>query len=85
MDRCLLNSCKDGHWVISQIHRPGRWAKFLDWVKDPELSSDPSLSEEQNQHKRRDFIMTKRYTLNESWAIKRLCQDVSGLSNQLSL
>src|SRR5690242_291876 len=51
--------CKDGHWVISQIHRPGRWAKFLDWVKDPELSSDPSLSEEQNQHNRRDFIMDR--------------------------
>jgi hypothetical protein len=31
------------------------------------------------------MVMTKRYTLNESWAIKRLCQDVSGLSNQLSL
>ncbi len=56
--------CKDGHWVISQIHRPGRWAKFLDWVKDPELSSDPSLSEEQNQHKRRDFIMERLH----AWA-----------------
>ena len=56
--------CKDGHWVISQIHRPGRWAKFLDWVKDPELSSDSSLSEEQNQHKRRDFIMERL----DAWA-----------------
>jgi crotonobetainyl-CoA:carnitine CoA-transferase CaiB-like acyl-CoA transferase len=56
--------CKDGHWVISQIHRPGRWAKFLDWVKDPELSSDSSLSEEQNQHKRRDFIMDRLH----AWA-----------------
>jgi crotonobetainyl-CoA:carnitine CoA-transferase CaiB-like acyl-CoA transferase len=51
--------CKDGHWVISQIHRPGRWTKFMDWVQDEELASDPSLAEEENQHKRRDFIMDR--------------------------
>lgn len=49
--------CKDGHWVISQIHRPGRWAKFVEWIKDPELAADPSLAEEDNQIKRRDFIL----------------------------
>jgi formyl-CoA transferase len=42
--------CKDGHWVISQIHRPGRWSKFMNWVKDEELNADPSLAEEENQH-----------------------------------
>ena len=63
--------CKNGHWVISQIHRPGRWTKFMDWVQDPELMSDPSLAEEKNQHKRRDFIMdrldqwAKRFTKAE--------------------
>ena len=63
--------CKDGHWVISQIHRPGRWSKFIDWVQDPALSGDPSLAEEENQHKRRDFIMerldkwAKRFTKTE--------------------
>jgi crotonobetainyl-CoA:carnitine CoA-transferase CaiB-like acyl-CoA transferase len=63
--------CKNGHWVISQIHRPGRWTKFMDWVHDPELISDPSLAEEENQHKRRDFIMdrldkwAKRFTKTE--------------------
>src|SRR5262249_23902344 len=51
--------CKDGHWVISQIHRPGRWMKFMEWVQDAELASDPSLAEEENQHKRRDFIMDR--------------------------
>ena len=51
--------CKNGHWVISQIHRPGRWTKFMDWVQDPELMSDPSLAQEENQHKRRDFIMDR--------------------------
>jgi crotonobetainyl-CoA:carnitine CoA-transferase CaiB-like acyl-CoA transferase len=63
--------CKDGHWVISQIHRSGRWSKFVDWVQDPDLSADPSLAEEENQHKRRDFIMGRldqwasRFTKNE--------------------
>ena len=51
--------CKDGHWVISQIHRPGRWTKFVEWVKDPELAADPSLAEEENQIKRRDFILDR--------------------------
>jgi crotonobetainyl-CoA:carnitine CoA-transferase CaiB-like acyl-CoA transferase len=58
--------CKDGHWVISQIHRPGRWTKFMDWVQDPELASDPSLAEEENQHKRRDFIMDRL----DKWATR---------------
>jgi len=51
--------CKDGHWVISQIHRPGRWAKFVEWVKDPDLAADASLAEEENQIKRRDFILDR--------------------------
>lgn len=58
--------CKNGHWVISQIHRPGRWTKFMDWVQDPELISDPSLAEEKNQHKRRDFIMERL----DKWAAR---------------
>jgi crotonobetainyl-CoA:carnitine CoA-transferase CaiB-like acyl-CoA transferase len=63
--------CKNGHWVISQIHRPGRWAKFVDWVQDAELSADTSLADEENQHRRRDFIMdrlhawAKRFTKTE--------------------
>jgi crotonobetainyl-CoA:carnitine CoA-transferase CaiB-like acyl-CoA transferase len=58
--------CKDGHWVISQIHRPGRWTKFMEWVQDPELASDPSLAEEENQHTRRDFIMDRL----DKWAAR---------------
>ena len=58
--------CKDGHWVISQIHRPGRWSKFVDWVQDPALSADPTLAEEENQHKRRDFIMQRL----DAWAMR---------------
>ena len=51
--------CKDGHWVISQIHRPGRWAKFVEWVKDPDLAADASLAQEENQFKKRDFILDR--------------------------
>jgi crotonobetainyl-CoA:carnitine CoA-transferase CaiB-like acyl-CoA transferase len=58
--------CKDGHWVISQIHRPGRWSKFVEWIQDPELASDPTLAEEENQHKRRDFIMERL----DNWAAR---------------
>jgi crotonobetainyl-CoA:carnitine CoA-transferase CaiB-like acyl-CoA transferase len=63
--------CKNGHWVISQINRPGRWPKFLEWVQDPELASDPSLAKEEIQHQRRDFILDRlrawaeRYTSTE--------------------
>ncbi len=73
--------CKDGHWVISQIHRPGRWSKFVDWVQDPELSADPSLAEEENQHKRRDFIMERL----DQWA-KGFSEDrIGGTSPALAL
>jgi crotonobetainyl-CoA:carnitine CoA-transferase CaiB-like acyl-CoA transferase len=63
--------CQNGHWVISQINRPGRWPKFLEWVQDPELASDPSLAQEEIQHQRRDFILDRlrqwaeRYTNTE--------------------
>src|SRR5262249_36186809 len=41
--------CKNGHWVISQIHRPGRWRRFMDWFRDAELMSHRSLACEQHQ------------------------------------
>jgi len=56
--------CKDGHWVISQINRPGRWLKFVEWVNDPQLAADPSLGEEAQQMKRRDFILDRVF----AWA-----------------
>ncbi len=51
--------CKDGHWVVSQINRPGRWEKFTEWVEDPELMADPSLSSDDVQREKRDFIMDR--------------------------
>ena len=71
--------CKDGHWVISQIHRPGRWSKFIDWVQDPELSADPSLVEEENQHKRRDFIMERLDQWAKRFTKRELVEQAQGL------
>ena len=51
--------CKDGHWVVSQINRPGRWEKFTEWVGDPELMADPSLSSDDVQREKKDFIMDR--------------------------
>ena len=67
--------CKDGHWVISQIHRPGRWTKFMEWVQDAELASDPSLAEEENQHKRRDFIMDRIHTWAKGFTKTELVEE----------
>lgn len=63
--------CKDGHWVVSQINRPGRWEKFTEWVGDPELLADPSLSSDDVQREKKDFIMdrvlawSRRFTKSE--------------------
>ena len=67
--------CKNGHWVISQIHRPGRWTKFMDWVQDKELASDPSLAEEENQYKRRDFIMDRIHAWAQGFTKTELVEE----------
>ncbi len=51
--------CKDGHWVVSQINRPGRWEKFAEWVGDADLMGDPSLSSDDVQREKKDFIMDR--------------------------
>ncbi len=56
--------CKDGHFVISQVHGRESWRRFVDWVQDPVLSSDPSLAEEQKQEGGQDFILGRV----EAWA-----------------
>jgi len=63
--------CKDGHWVVSQINRPGRWEKFVEWVQDPELMADPSLASDDAQREKKDFILdrvlawSKQFTKSE--------------------
>ena len=51
--------CKDGHWVVSQINRPGRWEKFTEWVGDPDLMADSSLASDDVQREKKDFIMDR--------------------------
>lgn len=67
--------CKDGHWVISQINRPGRWAKFVEWVQDPQLAADPSLAEEANQMKQRDFILERVFEWANSHSKNELVEE----------
>jgi CoA:oxalate CoA-transferase len=67
--------CKDGHWVISQIHRPGRWTKFVEWVKDPQLAADPSLAEEENQIKKRDFILDRVFQWSSQHVKNQLVEE----------
>ena len=56
--------CKDGHFVISQVHGRESWRRFVDWVQDPVLSGDPSLAEEEKQERGQDFILGRV----EAWA-----------------
>ena len=57
--------------MVSQINRPGRWEKFTEWVGDPELMADPSLSSDDVQREKKDFIMdrvlawSRRFTKSE--------------------
>lgn len=51
--------CKDGYWVVSQINRPGRWEKFMEWIKDPALMADPTLASDEVQREKKDFIMDR--------------------------
>jgi formyl-CoA transferase len=51
--------CADGYWAVSVSPAPDRWAKLMDWVQDPVLMSDPSLTEEEGRAKRRAFIMER--------------------------
>ena len=67
--------CQDGHWVISQINRPGRWLKFVEWVQDPQLAADPSLAEEANQMKQRDFILERVYQWANSHTKNELVEE----------
>lgn len=67
--------CKDGHWVISQINRPGKWAKFVEWVQDPQLAADPSLGEEANQMKQRDFILGRVFAWANSHTKNELVEE----------
>jgi CoA:oxalate CoA-transferase len=56
--------CKDGHFVISQVHGAQSWKRFVDWMQDPVLSADPSLAHEEKQDAGQDFILNRV----ETWA-----------------
>lgn len=55
--------CKDGYWLLSLI-RDERWTSLVEWMQDPVLMADPSLADEANRQKQRDFILDRI----EAWA-----------------
>ena len=67
--------CKDGYWVISQIHRAGRWQKFTEWIQDPDLMADQSLGEAETQHRNRDFIMNRMKAWSERFNKSELVEE----------
>ena len=62
--------------MISQINRPGRWLKFVEWVQGPpQLAADPSLAEEANQMKQRDFVLERVYQWANSHTKNELVEE----------
>jgi len=51
--------CADGYWMLSVSYAPERWAKLMDWVQDPVLMNDPSLTEEAGRAQKRDLILDR--------------------------
>jgi len=64
--------CADGYWMISVPHTPEGWAKFMDWVQDPELLSDPDLSDEAERNAKRDFILDRLETWSKRYPKEEL-------------
>ncbi|HEY7065747.1 MAG TPA: CoA transferase [Chloroflexota bacterium] len=66
--------CADGWWVLSVPQTPERWFRFLDWVKDPVLSADPTLVEEGRREAEKDMILDRverwSMTLKKSEAVE---------------
>jgi formyl-CoA transferase len=52
-------ACADGYWMISVPHNPAGWARFMEWVGDPELAADASLADEGRRLERRDEILER--------------------------
>ena len=67
--------CKDGHWVVSQINRPGRWEKFTEWVRDPDLMADPSLASDDAQREKKDFIMDRVLAWSEQFTKSEIVEE----------
>lgn len=51
--------CADGYWMISVPNDAKGWTRLMDWVNDPVLLADTSLSEAGGRQAKRDFILDR--------------------------
>ena len=58
--------CADGYWMVSIPHDARGWARLMEWVNDPVLMADASLSDEGQRLLKRDFILDR---ISE-WSLK---------------
>lgn len=56
--------CSDGYWMVSIPHTPEGWANFMEWVKDPVLLADESLTDEAERNEKKDLILDRL----EAWS-----------------
>lgn len=50
--------CKDGYWMVS-THGSGGWERLVEWIGDPVLAGDPTLTDERARLRRRDEILDR--------------------------
>lgn len=50
--------CRDGYWMVS-THGAGGWERLVEWIGDPVLAGDPTLSDERARLRRRDEILDR--------------------------
>lgn len=56
--------CRDGYWMVSVPHTPEGWANFMEWVQDPVLLADDSLTDEAERNEKKDLILDRL----EAWS-----------------
>jgi len=51
--------CADGYWMLSVPPTPAGWERFMEWMGDPVLADDESLTSESQRNARKDMILDR--------------------------
>ena len=51
--------CADGYAMLSVPPQPDSWARLMDWVQDPILAADGSLTDEAERRAKKDFVIDR--------------------------
>jgi crotonobetainyl-CoA:carnitine CoA-transferase CaiB-like acyl-CoA transferase len=63
--------CADGYWMLSVPPTPDGWRRFMEWMNDPVLADDETLTAESQRNARKELILDRidqwslRYTKQE--------------------